>query len=93
MTIIEDVKTAVDYAISQSQKEDAICVAGSLYVAGEAKEKFDNDLEQKANLKEYDIFGRIIQPGTKIYGLLPIQESEYPELNFSIEEVQVVESK
>ncbi len=51
VTIIEDVKAAIDHAIGQSQKEDAICVAGSLYVAGEAKEKFDNDLEQKANLK------------------------------------------
>ncbi|WDP89242.1 MAG: bifunctional folylpolyglutamate synthase/dihydrofolate synthase [Desulfobacter sp.] len=39
-TIIEDVKEAVSHAISTSSKEDAVCIAGSLYVAGEAKEKF-----------------------------------------------------
>lgn len=42
--IIEDVKDAVSYAISTSCNEDAICIAGSLYVAGEAKEKFDTGL-------------------------------------------------
>lgn len=42
--VIEDVKEAVSYAISTSCKDDAICIAGSLYVAGEAKEKFDMDL-------------------------------------------------
>lgn len=44
VTIIEDVKQAVAHAIDTSKPEDAICIAGSLYVAGEAKEKFDNDL-------------------------------------------------
>lgn len=44
VTIIEDVKEAVAHAIDTSKDEDAICIAGSLYVAGEAKEKFDNDL-------------------------------------------------
>ncbi len=44
ITIIEDVKEAVSHAIEASNTEDAICIAGSLYVAGEAKEKFDNDL-------------------------------------------------
>jgi len=44
VTIIEDVKEAVTHAIDTSNAEDAICIAGSLYVAGEAKEKFDNDL-------------------------------------------------
>jgi len=44
VTIIEDVKEAVIHAINTSNTEDAICIAGSLYVAGEAKEKFDNDL-------------------------------------------------
>jgi dihydrofolate synthase/folylpolyglutamate synthase len=44
LQIIEDVKDAVSYAISTSHNEDAICIAGSLYVAGEAKEKFDMDL-------------------------------------------------
>nr|WP_319393730.1 folylpolyglutamate synthase/dihydrofolate synthase family protein [uncultured Desulfobacter sp.] len=41
--VIKDVKDAVSYAISESCKDDAICIAGSLYVAGEAKEKFDMD--------------------------------------------------
>ncbi|WP_020587063.1 bifunctional folylpolyglutamate synthase/dihydrofolate synthase [Desulfobacter curvatus] len=41
--IIDDVKEAVSYAISKSCNDDAICIAGSLYVAGEAKEKFDMD--------------------------------------------------
>ncbi len=41
--VIEDVKDAVAHAIDASAPEDAVCIAGSLYVAGEAKEKFDND--------------------------------------------------
>ncbi len=40
--VIEDVKDAVSYAISTSCNEDAICIAGSLYVVGEAKSLFDN---------------------------------------------------
>ncbi len=51
VTIIEDVKKAVEHAVATTNKEDAVCIAGSLYVAGEAKEKFDNELEQNANLK------------------------------------------
>lgn len=43
LKVIEDVKDAVSYAISTACKDDAICIAGSLYVAGEAKEKFDMD--------------------------------------------------
>jgi len=39
----EDVAEAVNLAISTSSDEDAVCIAGSLYVAGEAKEKFDMD--------------------------------------------------
>ena len=42
LQVIEDVQDAVSYAISTSCKNDAICIAGSLYVAGEAKEKFDS---------------------------------------------------
>ncbi|MBU1340925.1 MAG: bifunctional folylpolyglutamate synthase/dihydrofolate synthase, partial [Proteobacteria bacterium] len=49
--IIEDVKEAVTHAIKISNNEDAVCIAGSLYVAGEAKEKFDNDLDLKTKLK------------------------------------------
>ena len=45
ITIIEDVKEAVTHAINTSNDEDAVCIAGSLYVAGEAKEKLDNDLD------------------------------------------------
>ena len=41
--VIEDVSEAVSYAISSSCDEDAVCIAGSLYVAGEAKQKFDMD--------------------------------------------------
>ena len=41
--VIKDVKQAVTHAISTTCKEDAVCIAGSLYVAGEAKEKFDLD--------------------------------------------------
>jgi dihydrofolate synthase/folylpolyglutamate synthase len=40
-TIIPDVVRAVKYAIDTSAPEDAICIAGSLYVVGEAKEAFD----------------------------------------------------
>lgn len=41
--VIPDVKEAVSHAISTSSEDDAVCIAGSLYVAGEAKEKFDLD--------------------------------------------------
>ena len=37
--VIEDVKKAVTHAIEISNDEDAVCIAGSLYVAGEAREK------------------------------------------------------
>lgn len=51
VTIIEDVKEAVTHAIGISEKNDAVCVAGSLYVAGEAKEMFDNELDLLHNAK------------------------------------------
>lgn len=41
VTIVEDVSKAVDQAIESTSEKDAICIAGSLYVAGEAKEKFN----------------------------------------------------
>ncbi|MCP4720843.1 MAG: bifunctional folylpolyglutamate synthase/dihydrofolate synthase, partial [Desulfobacteraceae bacterium] len=41
--VIEDVPAAVTHAISTCSDNDAICIAGSLYVAGEAKEKFNVD--------------------------------------------------
>jgi dihydrofolate synthase / folylpolyglutamate synthase len=41
--VIEEVASAVSHAISISCNDDAVCIAGSLYVAGEAKEKFDMD--------------------------------------------------
>lgn len=41
--IIEDVKNAVSHAIDISGDEDAVCIAGSLYVAGEAREKLMGD--------------------------------------------------
>lgn len=42
VTIIEDVKDAVAYALSGASAADAVCIAGSLYVAGEAREKLIN---------------------------------------------------
>jgi dihydrofolate synthase/folylpolyglutamate synthase len=41
--VIEKVSEAVSHAISSTSEKDAVCIAGSLYVAGEAKEKFDLD--------------------------------------------------
>jgi len=38
ITIIPDVGKAVNHAIESAQPSDAICIAGSLYVVGEAKE-------------------------------------------------------
>ena len=39
--IIQDVGKAVKYAIETTPPDDAICIAGSLYVVGEAKEEFE----------------------------------------------------
>ncbi len=39
--IIPDVSGALQTAIAQSRPEDAVCVAGSLYVVGEAKEALE----------------------------------------------------
>jgi dihydrofolate synthase/folylpolyglutamate synthase len=41
--VVENVAEAVSLVISSSSEQDAVCIAGSLYVAGEAKEKFDLD--------------------------------------------------
>lgn len=41
--IIDDVGEAVKYAIDGASEEDCICIAGSLYVAGEAREKILKD--------------------------------------------------
>ena len=41
--VIDRVADAVSHAISTASKDDAVCIAGSLYVAGEAKAKFDLD--------------------------------------------------
>ncbi len=38
---ISRVKDAVEYALKNSSPDDAICIAGSLYVVGEAKEYFE----------------------------------------------------
>ena len=43
-TIIPDVAQAVKYAIDTSAPDDAICIAGSLYVVGEAKAALDGGL-------------------------------------------------
>ena len=47
VTIIKDVKDAVSHAIDISNNEDAVCIAGSLYVAGEAREKLIIDTTLK----------------------------------------------
>jgi dihydrofolate synthase/folylpolyglutamate synthase len=44
ITIIPDVNSAVQHAIDTASTHDVICIAGSLYVVGEAKatlEKMD----------------------------------------------------
>jgi dihydrofolate synthase/folylpolyglutamate synthase len=51
--IIPDVAQAVRYAVKTARPADAICIAGSLYVVGEAKEAFDKGL-----LGKLDISGR-----------------------------------
>jgi dihydrofolate synthase/folylpolyglutamate synthase len=43
--IMEDVGKASMFAINTSKDSDVICIAGSLYVAGEAKEKIDNEFK------------------------------------------------
>ncbi len=45
--IMEDVGKACTFAINTSKDSDAVCIAGSLYVAGEAKEKIDNGFKPK----------------------------------------------
>ena len=42
VTIISDVKKALEYAIKTASQNDVICVAGSLYVVGEAKEALED---------------------------------------------------
>jgi dihydrofolate synthase/folylpolyglutamate synthase len=44
--IISDVPGAVEYAIKTTPVEDVVCVAGSLYVVGEAKEWFDKNKDK-----------------------------------------------
>lgn len=41
VTILPNVATAVTYAIKTSSPQDAVCIAGSLYVVGEAKETLE----------------------------------------------------
>ncbi|MBW2099818.1 MAG: bifunctional folylpolyglutamate synthase/dihydrofolate synthase, partial [Deltaproteobacteria bacterium] len=41
--IISDVAEAVKYAIKTASPEDAVCIGGSLYVVGEAKEALDSE--------------------------------------------------
>ncbi|WP_244154235.1 bifunctional folylpolyglutamate synthase/dihydrofolate synthase [Desulfospira joergensenii] len=40
---IEDVKEAAAHALAKGSRDKAVCIAGSLYVVGEAKEKIDMD--------------------------------------------------
>lgn len=41
VTIIPDVGKAVNYAVKTASPDDAVCIAGSLYVVGEAKEALE----------------------------------------------------
>jgi dihydrofolate synthase/folylpolyglutamate synthase len=41
VTIISDVKQALEHAVKTASPDSVICVAGSLYVVGEAKEAID----------------------------------------------------
>jgi dihydrofolate synthase/folylpolyglutamate synthase len=43
--VIPDVDNAVIHAIESASPEDAICIAGSLYVVGEAKELFEKNAD------------------------------------------------
>ena len=43
-TIIPDVRQAINKAVETTHRDGAICVAGSLYVVGEAKEAFEKGL-------------------------------------------------
>jgi dihydrofolate synthase/folylpolyglutamate synthase len=44
VTIIPDVKQALEHALKTAAPDEVICVAGSLYVVGEAKEALDKGL-------------------------------------------------
>ncbi|MBI9090895.1 MAG: bifunctional folylpolyglutamate synthase/dihydrofolate synthase [Desulfobacterium sp.] len=44
ITVIETVAEAVDHAVKTSSATDAVCIAGSLYVAGEARKKLTEDI-------------------------------------------------
>ena len=43
VTIIPTVEKAVRYAVNTAGSRDAVCIAGSLYVVGEAKEVFEKN--------------------------------------------------
>jgi len=43
-TIISDVAQAIRYAVETTPRHGAICIAGSLYVVGEAKQALENGL-------------------------------------------------
>ncbi|MBN1932181.1 MAG: bifunctional folylpolyglutamate synthase/dihydrofolate synthase [Desulfobacterales bacterium] len=50
--IIPDINNAVEYALKTASPQDAVCISGSLYVVGEAKEALDgkvflNNMDEK----------------------------------------------
>ncbi|WP_245809194.1 bifunctional folylpolyglutamate synthase/dihydrofolate synthase [Desulfamplus magnetovallimortis] len=49
MEIIRDVGSAVAHALKTADTSDTICIAGSLYVAGEARDKIDKDFRHPLN--------------------------------------------
>jgi len=44
VTVIADVSQAIKHALKTASPDDVICIAGSLYVVGEAKEAFEKGL-------------------------------------------------
>jgi dihydrofolate synthase/folylpolyglutamate synthase len=50
-TVIADVEGAVGHAIKSARSKEAICIAGSLYVVGEAMQALQKGLINSVNLR------------------------------------------
>ena len=53
ITLIPDVARAVSHAVKAARSKDIICIAGSLYVVGEAKEAFEKGLLKSAKIQSH----------------------------------------
>jgi dihydrofolate synthase/folylpolyglutamate synthase len=51
ITLIPDVARAVAHAVKTARSNEIICIAGSLYVVGEAKEAFEKGLLKSVNIQ------------------------------------------